>query len=97
MRSPVLGAILAAVLMSTFAGAQTPADAGSVKQQLAEVERARKDLESVTDQLNAERARLEQEIEQAAARQRLMFTAGALGVLVVVVGGVVWFARRRRA
>ena len=97
MRSPVLGAILAIALISPLASAQTPADAGSVKQQLAEVERARKDLESVTEQLNAERARLEQVTEQAAARRRLMFTAGAVGVLVVVVGGVAWFARRRRA
>jgi hypothetical protein len=39
---------------------------------------------------------LERATEQAAARQRLIWVAGAVGLLVVATAGVVWLSRLRR-
>jgi hypothetical protein len=89
-------AALATVCFASLAGAQTPTDAG-LKEQLADLERTRQELEAVTRTLNEERAKLERETEQAAARRRLLFVAGGVGLIVVVAGGVAFVVKRRRS
>ncbi len=96
MRVRTVVLLLGALLLVSGAQAQQQESDASVKEQLANLERSRKELEAVTEQLNAERAKLEQQTEQAHARSRLMFVAGGVGVLVIAAGGVAWFARRRR-
>jgi hypothetical protein len=95
MRSSWMMGALLALSITALANAQTPTDAG-LKEQLADLERSRQELESATKTLNEERAKLEQATEQAAARQRMLFVAGGVGLLVVVAGGIAYVARRRR-
>lgn len=96
MRPTWMSVALAGLTVAALAGAQTTSDAG-IKEQLADLERTRRELETVTQKLNEERAKLEKETEQAAARRRLLFVAGGVGLIVVVAGGAAFVVRRRRS
>ena len=90
-------AVLLALALVAFAPpihADASPDAGSLKQDLAELEKTRQEFEKLSEQLDVERARLERETREAAARRDLMFTAGGVGVMVFVVGFVAWLVRR---
>lgn len=87
--------VLAALSLAPDALADAAApDGGSLKQDLAELEKTRQEFEQLSKQLEAESARLERETQEAAARRNLMFVAGGVGVLIAVVGFAAWLVRR---
>ena len=95
MHKALLVLALIALAPPVLADAGAP-DAGSLKQDLAELEQTRQEFEKLTKQLDAERARLERETQQAAARRNMMFTAGGVAVLIAVVGFAAWLVRRHK-
>ncbi len=70
-------------------------DAGSVKEQISRVDDKRKELEQVTQELDAERKKLEEQLQTQRGRESSVQLLAAIG-LVLALGAGVWFWMRRK-
>ncbi|MEZ4221659.1 MAG: hypothetical protein R3B13_12080 [Polyangiaceae bacterium] len=80
---------------AAHADGAAPGDAGSLKQQLSEVDEQRKQLEKVTQELNEERERLESQMRQAEENRTRTVAFVALAVLVLGIGLWRWQRNKR--
>ncbi len=69
---------------------------GGLKQELAEVEQSRQELDSLSKQLDEQRAALERKTEEARARQNLITIVVGVVLLALLAAGVAWTIRVRR-
>jgi septal ring factor EnvC (AmiA/AmiB activator) len=95
------GAVLASALLllgpaALAEDAAGASDAGSLQQELAELERTRQEFDTLARQLDEQRAELERQHEAAKGRQHLIVAAVGMGVVALVAAGLSWSARARR-
>ncbi len=97
----LLATLALSLSLSVNAWAQAPAadsgdDAGTLDEQMAEIESTRGELEKLTRELDSQRQELERQNEQARAEQNLKFAVTGVVVLVLCGAGVAWIVRRNK-